>query len=127
MRRNSTQCHDCGYLIATYPQTGPSERYMVHDEVWADAAIDKNGGELCVPCLETRIGRPLTPEDFPTDIPINWPNPHKAFGWRTDRLARRLARTPEEVVAYLGKPSDPLTETMWRERQAAHDLKYPRG
>lgn len=126
MRHNSIRCHDCHYLIQTDPQTFPSERYMVHDEVWAAADMDENGGELCVPCLETRLGRQLTPDDFPTDIPMNFPDPYRAFGWRTDRLAQRLARTPQEVIAYIGEPGEPTTEIMWKERQTAHDLNYPR-
>ncbi len=28
-------------------------------------------GQLCLPCLEVRLKRPLTIEDFPADLPIN--------------------------------------------------------
>ena len=50
------------------------EYYMVHKEVWA--AAFKNDGKvlwnvnLCIGCLEKRLGRKLTPEDF-TDNLVN--------------------------------------------------------
>jgi hypothetical protein len=41
-------------------------------------------GFLCIGCLEHRLGRRLTPRDFPS-LPINRPHP-----WKTTRLAARL-------------------------------------
>ncbi len=56
---------------------------MVHDELW-----DQHGcgvGVLCVECLESRMGRQLTPADF-TDYPVN-----TITGWKkSDRLLSRL-------------------------------------
>jgi hypothetical protein len=41
-----------------------SEVYIVHDHVWQKAGMEPSGGCLCVGCLEQRIGRRLTPDDF---------------------------------------------------------------
>lgn len=42
---------------------------MVHDHLWRQA-YKKRRGMLCIGCLETRLGRYLTPDDF-TDAPVN--------------------------------------------------------
>lgn len=44
------------------------EYYMVKDPVWKEAGMTK--GMLCIGCLETRLRRELTFEDF-TPAPIN--------------------------------------------------------
>jgi len=80
-------CKDCG--IDTTPCSGKRgcrhkgrwEHYMVHNTIWKAAGM--TDGFLCVGCLEKRIGRVLTPEDF-TDFPINNFHP-----WHTDRLLDR--------------------------------------
>jgi hypothetical protein len=36
--------------------------YMVHNTVWWGAGL--NLEKLCLPCLESRMGRALVPEDF---------------------------------------------------------------
>jgi hypothetical protein len=59
-------CEDCG--TSTF-----GEYYMVHDEVWADTGMAPDGGLLCVGCLERRLGRRLTPDDF-TSCPLNKDN-----------------------------------------------------
>jgi hypothetical protein len=88
-------CHDCGASTVT-------ETYIVRNEIWDGVAHDvcsrlgcgwdgvardvysrpgcggefcneeRCSGELCVSCLEHRLGRRLTAEDFPMDIPLNW-------------------------------------------------------
>jgi hypothetical protein len=64
-----TLCDDCGMDVLPHDEDGrrtADEWYMVHDDVWAAATTD--GGQpryLCIGCLETRIGRRLTPADFP--------------------------------------------------------------
>jgi hypothetical protein len=59
-------CMDCGVCTNCN-----SEYYMVHDEVWYSVitAMDK-GHMLCIGCLEARLGRLLTKDDF-TDAPVN--------------------------------------------------------
>lgn len=58
-------CVDCSVdtLIA-------GEYYMVHDHVWLQTGLGKRDGMLCITCLEKRIGRQLTSNDFP-NLPIN--------------------------------------------------------
>jgi hypothetical protein len=54
-------CVDCGR------DTGPCglrEYYSVHDAVWAAAGMAPTGGMLCLGCLECRLGRQLTNDDF---------------------------------------------------------------
>jgi len=85
-------CKDCG--IDTAPCTGKRgcrhkgrwEYYMVQNELWNAAKMQQVC--LCVGCLEKRIGRELTSEDF-TDVPINDPSP-----WDTDRLRMRKSYCP---------------------------------
>ena len=40
------------------------ERYMVKCEIWAASGLARDGGVLCIGCLERRLGRRLTPDDF---------------------------------------------------------------
>ena len=61
-----------------------NEYYMVTDEVWLTAWPDKRG-MLCIGCLEDRLGRQLTSDDF-TDAQIN----QGYFGY-SERLRQRLA------------------------------------
>ena len=51
-------CTNCNY-----------EYYMVHDQVWLEAN-PRDKGMLCVGCLEQRLGKLLTKDDF-TAAPIN--------------------------------------------------------
>jgi len=71
-----TLCPDCRTELMPHTPLGSHDwqRYMVHDQVWADAGLEPHGGWFCIPCLETRLGRPLTGADFPADLPINDPD-----------------------------------------------------
>lgn len=75
-------CHDCG--IDTF-----NEHFMVHDHLWSIAfAGESDEGDICILCLERRLGRELTKKDF-SDFPINDLN----INWvRTDRLINRLQK-----------------------------------
>jgi hypothetical protein len=60
-------CIDCGvntYAIGHY--------YMVSDDLWASAGMEPDGGMLCLDCLEKRIGRRLTYDDFTAIVPDAW-------------------------------------------------------
>ncbi len=46
------------------------EYYMVHHSVWEDTGLGLYDGMLCISCLEKRISRQLTSEDF-SNFPIN--------------------------------------------------------
>jgi hypothetical protein len=70
------ECIDCSvntHFIREY--------YMVQFDLWYSVA---NEGMLCIGCLEDRLGRNLTPEDF-IDAPINY----GIFGF-SDRMKDRL-------------------------------------
>jgi len=87
-------CVDCG--INTSPRTGKRglrrkgrcESYMVQKAVWEEAGMERDGGYLCIGCLERRLGRMLTPRDF-TDVPINDLDPSQ-----TKRLVSSLLGRP---------------------------------
>lgn len=77
-RRSKWDCVDC--------DTNTSyEHYFAKNEVWIGEAGMSETGMLCIGCLETRIGRRLTPDDF-TDAHINNPKTHPM----TERLLSRL-------------------------------------
>ena len=60
------ECMDCGMCTNCN-----GEYYMVHDEIWYSAitAMDQ-GHMLCIGCLEQRLGKLLTKDDF-TGAPVN--------------------------------------------------------
>jgi hypothetical protein len=84
-------CKDCGVDTAPKGRECECEYYMVHDKVWSTAGMKKDGGFLCIGCLENRLGRELTAADF-TSAPVN--NPHWwRHSWRhSERLENRLGR-----------------------------------
>jgi len=57
-------CADCD--VDTYAN---EQFYMLHDELWAQAAADVET-MLCLVCFEKRLGRPLHSADF-IQAPIN--------------------------------------------------------
>lgn len=59
-----TLCEDCSINCI---KTG--NYYMVQDEVWQEA-MPKKDGQLCIRCLERRLGRWLVATDF-KNIPLN--------------------------------------------------------
>lgn len=85
----SCPCADCGWLTVHHKR--PSEWYMVKDPVWLAAGMqfcsclepEHNNEYLCIGCLERRLGRQLTANDFNA---VNIPGPQN-----TARLNNRLA------------------------------------
>ena len=64
------------------------EYYMVSDYVWKTlASLNADDGMLCIGCLENRIGRTLTNEDF-TDCIVNF----ATTDGHSERLQLRLAQ-----------------------------------
>lgn len=61
-----------------------NEYYMVQFELWNSVMVHQNSGMLCIGCLEDRLGRTLTTNDF-IEAPINY----GIFGW-SDRMRDRL-------------------------------------
>jgi len=77
-RKAKWDCVDC--------DTNTSyEHYFVKNEIWHGLAKMTEVGMLCVGCIELRIGRKLSPEDF-TDAHINNPKTHPM----TERLRSRI-------------------------------------
>lgn len=78
-------CTDCGVDTLNIPghEFRRSEYYMLDSDVW-EAVADEHDRYLCIGCLEQRMGRQLTPDDF-QDVPINQPDHGK-----TERLISRL-------------------------------------
>jgi hypothetical protein len=52
-------CVDCGECTLS-----SGEYYRVDNELWAASGLGPNDGMLCLHCLERRIGRELTLDDF---------------------------------------------------------------
>jgi hypothetical protein len=71
---------------------GENEVYIVRHEVWDASGVAPNGGCLCIGCLETRIGRKLTPTDFPMENGLNQLPPHVYTPRLRSRLFNRQAR-----------------------------------
>ena len=57
--------------VATLSFDDRCEVYMVRDSVWKAAGLEPMGGCICIGCLEQRLGRKLTPKDFPRRHPFN--------------------------------------------------------
>jgi hypothetical protein len=78
-------CLDCD--VDTY---AIDEYYILHHSVWrrANPAI---AGMLCLGCLERRLGRQLTPEDFAPSLVNDHPECR-----RSTRLRARLAGAPAD-------------------------------
>jgi hypothetical protein len=60
-----------------------AEGFMIHDQLWARAVGRSDAGQICVGCLEGRLGRRLEPADF-TAAPLN----HSRF--QSKRLRSRI-------------------------------------
>ena len=75
-RDEDFNCRDCH--LAFYG-------FMVHDSVWESAGYSPYD-LACRPCLEKRLGRPLTMEDF-TLVPLNFMN---VDGFDTEDNSRTL-------------------------------------
>jgi hypothetical protein len=76
----NTLCKDCGMDTEPWPpHRGTQEHYIVKDHVWQQAEMPlgtmdsddlslRGGGYLCVGCIEKRLGRLLTIDDFPSRV-----------------------------------------------------------
>lgn len=73
------KCVDCGVSCNDI-----HEYYMIHESLWL-SVMKCLCGMLCIGCVESRLGRKLTPEDF-TDCALNT----EGFGYKSARLANRL-------------------------------------
>lgn len=77
--RSRFNCIDCGL------DTGKMyEHYYVNDQLWFDVIGDFNV-MCCIGCFEQRLGRQLTPNDFPK-VTINDPK----YEPKSQRLMNRI-------------------------------------
>jgi hypothetical protein len=102
-------CADCGILTLPGYRTpaGPratsrAEFYMIHDDLW-QFVTGPCGWHLflCIGCLEWRLGRRLTPDDF-TAAPVNdlwYTDDGHLWSWRSPRLVARLRGHDSVAVA----------------------------
>lgn len=93
--KNFVECHDCWLLRFQCLDCKVNTRiideyYTLFDRVWltANPACD---GMLCIGCLETRLGRTLTSDDFRPEVPINMLEFNDSFP-KSARLIDRLSR-----------------------------------
>jgi hypothetical protein len=135
-----SRCADCdvGTIVAC-------ERYMVKDELWAQAwegrckRWQRAPGQmvLCVGCLEQRLGRELCATDF-TDAPLNHPDQSHMSRRLLDRLKRPSARigkptgkrrAPAPQPAAPATPRRPRRVPRWKTRAKKRGLRSqrPRG
>jgi hypothetical protein len=101
------RCVDCGK---------EAEYYTVAVELWASTGLAPNGGKLCLACLEKRIGREVTLDDFNRLLPLReeWKRhvaqraaPPVAPGDLWDEAWRRLAAAiMAEAEAWLPHPEN---------------------
>lgn len=84
MSRRKFLCLDCRV------DTGKiHEHYFIRTDVWL-SVVESIVGMLCIGCLEQRLGRELTPDDF-TDCSLNSPK----YEPKSQRLMKRLTRVTE--------------------------------
>jgi hypothetical protein len=75
------KCSDCGECTQCM-----DEYYMLKDEVWHSAITARSKPSiLCIGCVESRIGKLLTKDDF-APVPLN----EMPFWPRSERLKTRL-------------------------------------
>lgn len=85
-------CTDCA--VDTLDIKDGPEYYMVRADIWAAVTETKPAEFLCVGCLEERLGRQLTSEDF-NDAPANDPVKESMSGRLRDRM---LSPAPRSAV-----------------------------
>ena len=118
--------------IGGKPKPGTLEQFIVKDDVWIAAGMTPGkvdpktyvlvgGGFLCVGCIEARLGRRLTIDDFnPITIRL------LLDPWPTERLrSRALYRTQEEEDA--AKLSEPSQVDRRVRRRRPRDVGASRG
>lgn len=84
-------CTDCGHDVREM-----GEEYMVWDHIWIKATYESfhgRAGMLCIGCLENRLGRQLTRDDFKGGVPLNW-NTQDHNIIQSLRLRHRLQAEP---------------------------------
>ena len=81
-RKNNFKCLDCGIDTSKI-----KEHYFVNTELWLSSGATIHE-QLCISCLEKRIGRDLIFSDF-TDASINNPKKNDMSSRLVAALSRR--------------------------------------
>jgi hypothetical protein len=105
-------CCDCGMDTMPCPsRPGTLEQFIVKDTVWSAAGMPAGkidprnhelvgGGFLCVGCIEARLGRRLTIDDFnPLTVPLLLGDPYCTKRLRSRALYRTQAEEDAAKVA----------------------------
>ena len=92
---NVRECHECWLTRFVCMDCGINTRiideyYTLKDKMWL-TANPRNKGMLCIGCVEQRLGRMLTQEDFRMEVPINILELTDRFP-KSPRLLDRLSR-----------------------------------
>jgi len=92
---NCCECHDCWLtrflcLDCKVNTRIIDEYYTLFDHIWL-AVNPRRNGMLCIGCLEKRLGRMVTYEDFRPEVPINQLELNHLFP-KSARLIDRLSR-----------------------------------
>jgi len=90
------------------------DMYMVHNRVWIEA-MGTPKGLLHLGCLEEKLGRALTAEDFPA-LPIN---KELMFGWLRGSRSHRRAMPTRYAADLLGE-AESLAFRVCVDSQATH-------
>jgi hypothetical protein len=117
-RKWSPFCVDCGVDVHEI-----GEYFIVHNTVWNSAWLGRyrspiGDGQLCIGCLERRLGRTLMACDF-ADAPVN---DVRRFSQRSDRLCNRLTtktgsiKSPDGPFGFL---VEKMLENLPEDRRAA--------
>jgi hypothetical protein len=61
-------CNDCGVNVACRFGGICEYNFMLNPETWQ--SLNLNNGLLCIGCIEKRLGRKLTPNDFDKSAPV---------------------------------------------------------
>jgi hypothetical protein len=118
------RCPDCNTLVTathTPPGTHNWHWYFVYNEVWAAAGLTRfDAGCFCIPCLERRLGRPLTAADFPP-VPLNDPDVYDDTPYLHELKLEVAELHPDGDWLQRNQPPgvDPPPPRFWRLRDAA--------
>lgn len=80
IKEDRLKCMDCDVHTVDI-----DEYYMLKKEIWL-SIVPEDRGMLCISCVDKRLGRKLTPEDF-SDCLLNEEEYHQA---RSDKLKDRM-------------------------------------
>jgi hypothetical protein len=114
------RCPDCGTEVTpnTPPGTPDWQWYIVYSHVWEAADLKFTDGCWCIPCLEKRLGRVLTVDDF-LPAPINDPDATPDTPYLHALKLELAERYPDGDWLQRNQPPSPPAPRFWRLRDAA--------